>query len=106
MYSRIVASASALLLGTALSISAAAMQEGAAEKRQEQAADAMAKQSAGQEPHMSAALTHLRQAEEELEKANNIHGGHREKAMHLTKQAQSETEQGIQYYKQHVPKKK
>jgi hypothetical protein len=48
----------------------------------------------------------LRQAEEELEKAAPNKGGHREKAMELTKQAESQTEQGIQYYNQHPPQAK
>jgi hypothetical protein len=100
MHSRIIACASALVLGAALCTSAVA-QESAAEKKQEQRADAMAKQNAGKEPHMAAGLEHLRQAEEEFEKANNEHGGHRAKALQLTKQAQSEAEQGIQYYSQH-----
>ena len=100
MRSRIVAYAWALLLGAALCTSAVA-QESAAEKKQEQRADAMAKQNTGKEPHMAAGLEHLRQAEEEFEKANNEHGGHRAKALQLTKQAQSEAEQGIQYYSQH-----
>src|SRR6476469_6946666 len=86
MRSRIVACASALLLGAALCTSAVA-QESAAEKKQEQRADAMAKQNSGKEPHMAAGLEHLRQAEEEFEKANNEHGGHRAKALQLTKQA-------------------
>jgi hypothetical protein len=44
--------------------------------------------------------------EAELEKAAPNKGGHREKAMELTKQAQSQTEQGIQYYNQHPPQAK
>ena len=100
MHSRIVAFSSALLLGAALCLSAVA-QESAAEKKQDQRADAMAKQNTGKEPHMAAGLQHLRQAEEELEKANNEHGGHRAKALQLTKQAESEAEQGIEYYRQH-----
>ena len=106
MYSRIAVYTSALLLGSALSLGAFAQQESPAEKRQEQMADQTAKQNAGHEPHMSAALGHLRQAEEELEKAAPNKGGHREKAMELTKQAQSQTEQGIQYYNQHPPQAK
>lgn len=105
MYSKMVACASVLLLGSALTISAVA-QESPGEKRQEQAADQMARQNAGHEPHMAAALEHLRQAEEELEKAAPNKGGHREHAMQLTKQAQSQVEQGIQYYNQHPPQAK
>ena len=51
---------------------------------------------------MAAALKHVREAEEELEKASNEYGGHRVMAMSLTKQAESETEQGIQWYDQHI----
>jgi hypothetical protein len=98
--------ASALLLGTALTVGAFAQQESPAENRQEQRADQLARQNAGHEPHMSAALTHLRQAEEELEKAAPNKGGHREKAMELTKQAQSQVEEGIQFYNQHPPQAK
>jgi hypothetical protein len=57
----------------------------------------MAQQDQKSEPHMPAALQHLRQAEEELEKAGHNKGGHRENAMRLTKQAQTQVEQGIQY---------
>jgi hypothetical protein len=60
------------------------------------------------EPHMAAALEHLRQAQQELERATPNKGGHRQKAIDLTKQAESQVEQGIQYYDQHVspgPKK-
>jgi hypothetical protein len=42
------------------------------------------------------------------EKATPNKGGHRQKAIDLTKQAESQVEQGIQYYDQHVspgPKK-
>src|SRR5436309_9640745 len=81
-------------------------QEGAAEQKREQQVDTMARQNQGQEPHMAAALEHLRQAEEELEKATPNKGGHREKALELTHQAQSQVEQGIQYYKQHAGEKK
>jgi hypothetical protein len=105
MYSKVVAYASALLLGFALTLGAVA-QESAAEKRQEQMVDQTAKQNATHEPHMSAALGHLRQAEEELEKAAPNKGGHREKAMELTKQAQAQVEQGVQYYNQHPPQAK
>ena len=79
------------------------------ESKAEQAADRNADRVAAQnqnEPHMAAALEHLRQAEEELEKATPNKGGHREKALELTHQAQSQVEQGIQYYKQHAGEKK
>lgn len=105
MNSKVVAYASALLLGSALTLGAVA-QESPAEQRQEKTADQMAKQNATHEPHMAAALEHLRQAEEELEKAAPNKGGHREKAMGLTKQAQSQVEEGIQFYNQHPPQAK
>jgi uncharacterized phage protein gp47/JayE len=79
-----------------------AQQESKAEQQREQQASQMAQQNAQHEPHMAAALQHLQQAEEELEKAAPNKGGHREKAMELTKQAQTQVEQGIQFYDQHV----
>jgi hypothetical protein len=92
-----VALATALLFGATLVVPAVAQQENQGEQRREQRADQMAQQNAKGEPHMAAALEHLRQAEEELEKAGHNKGGHREKAMQLTKEAQSQIEQGIQY---------
>lgn len=50
---------------------------------------------------MAAALGQLHQAEAELQKATPNKGGHREKAMQLIQQAESETEQGVAYYNQH-----
>jgi len=64
----------------------------------DQTADMTANQNAKQEPHMSAALGHLHEAEAELTKASPNKGGHREKAMQLVQQAESETEQGIAFY--------
>lgn len=95
---------SALLIAGTLSVPIlfAQGQEGAAEERREQQTDTMAKQNQAQEPHMAAALEHLRQAEEELEKATANKGGHRVKAMNLTKEAQSEVQRGMEYYKQNV----
>jgi Zn-dependent protease with chaperone function len=97
---------SALLIAGVLSIPAlfAQGQEGAAEQKREQQADAMARQNVGQEPHMAAALQHLRQAEEELEKATPNKGGHRAEALELTKKAEAQVEQGIQFYKEHAGK--
>jgi|GEM_PF-2945113 len=94
-----------LVLVTGLGIFASrtiAQSESRAEQQGERAADQMAAQNAQHEPHMAAALGHLRQAEEELEKAAPNKGGHRERAMDLTKQAMSQVEEGIQYYNQHV----
>jgi hypothetical protein len=91
----------ALLLAAFWIVPATAQQEDGGEQKRVQRADQMAQQDQKSEPHMAAALQHLRQAEEELEKAGHNKGGHREKAMQLTKQAQTEVEQGIQY----TPKK-
>ena len=103
MYSKVLAWGGATILGASLFLATAvAQQESKAEQQREQQADQMAQQNAKHEPHMAAALEHLRQAEEELERATPNKGGHREKAMDLTKQAQAQVEQGIQYYDQHV----
>lgn len=75
------------------------------ESRSDREADRIAQQNQ-QEPNMAAALEHLRQAEESLERATPNKGGHREKALELTKQAISQTEQGIQYYKEHPNEKR
>jgi hypothetical protein len=104
MKSRFVAYGSALLIGTALTLAAPA-QENAQEKAREQRVDTAADQNAKQEPHMAAALEHLRQAEEELEKASANKGGHLVKAMELTKQAESQVIAGIQWYRTNVVKK-
>ena len=53
------------------------------------------------EPHMSAALGHLQQAREELQRAAANKGGHRERAMELINQAIEQVQQGEQYYEQH-----
>ncbi|HUK48061.1 MAG TPA: hypothetical protein VLW06_10735 [Terriglobales bacterium] len=53
------------------------------------------------EPHMSAALGHLQQAKDELEKATPNKGGHREKAMQLVDQAIQQVQEGERYYEQH-----
>jgi hypothetical protein len=47
------------------------------------------------QPHMHAALEHLRAAKTSLEKANPDKGGHRVKAMELVDGAIREVEQGI-----------
>jgi len=103
MYSKLLAWGGATLLGASLFlVPCMAQQESKAEQQREQQASQMAQQNAQHEPHMAAALQHLQQAEEELEKAAPNKGGHREKAMELTKQAQTQVEQGIQFYDQHV----
>ena len=104
MKSRFVAYGSALLIGTALTLVAPA-QENAQEKAREQRVDTAANQNAKQEPHMAAALQHLRQAEEELEKANSEHGGHRQEALKTTQQAEAQVIAGIQWYRTNVVKK-
>jgi hypothetical protein len=53
------------------------------------------------EPHMSAALGHLQQAKDELEKAASNKGGHKEKAMALVDQAIQQVQEGERYYEQH-----
>jgi hypothetical protein len=53
------------------------------------------------QPHMRAALEHLRQAESELQAASHDKGGHRVKAMDLIHQSESEIQAGIQYDNQH-----
>ena len=54
-------------------------------------------QMARREPHMSAAIGHLEQAKNELEKAAATKGGHRENAMRLVDQAIAETRAGEAY---------
>jgi hypothetical protein len=73
----------------------------AQENQNERQADTIARQNAGHEPHMAAALEHLRQAQQELERASQDKGGHRVKAIQLIQQAQNQVEQGIQYYNEH-----
>jgi glutamyl/glutaminyl-tRNA synthetase len=101
MYSKLISVGSALLLGSALTFTAAA-QDNAVEKAREQSIDTASQQNAQHEPHMAAALQHLRQAEEELEKASPNKGGHLVRAMELTKQAEAQVNEGMQYYNQNV----
>jgi len=56
---------------------------------------------ARQEPHMSAAIGHLQQAKEELQRAAPNKGGHRERAIELVNQAIQQVQQGEQYFEQH-----
>jgi hypothetical protein len=56
---------------------------------------------ARREPHMSAAIGHLQQAKEELQRAAPNKGGHRERAMELVNQAIQQVQEGEQYYEQH-----
>ena len=49
------------------------------------------------QPHMQAALDHLRAAKGELEKAEEDKGGHRVKAIRLTNDAIVQVEKGIEF---------
>ena len=53
------------------------------------------------QPHMQAALDHLRIARAELEKADRDKGGHRAAALKLTADAIAEVERGIVYDRHH-----
>jgi len=57
--------------------------------------------SAEPQPHMKAALESLETAMGELEKATADKGGHRAKAMKLTKQAIAETKKGVAFDNKH-----
>ena len=54
-----------------------------------------------QQPHMTNALEHLRQAQQELQAAEKDKGGHRVEALKLIDQAQREVQAGIQYDDSH-----
>jgi hypothetical protein len=49
------------------------------------------------QPHMEAALQHLQQAKEELNRAEHDKGGHRQKALELTESAIHEVKEGMHY---------
>ena len=53
------------------------------------------------QPHMQAALTHLRQARTSLNRATADKGGHRERALDLVNQAIDQVEKGIAYDRRH-----
>ncbi len=53
------------------------------------------------QPHMQAALEHLRMAKVELEKADRDKGGHRANALRLTNDAIAEVERGINFDRTH-----
>jgi len=55
----------------------------------------------GGQPHMQAALDHLRSARSELQAANSNKGGHRERALDLVDQAISEVRAGIDFAASH-----
>jgi len=53
------------------------------------------------QPHMQAALDHLRAAKGELEKAEADKGGHRAKAIALVNDAIAQVEKGINFDRRH-----
>ena len=53
------------------------------------------------QPHMTAAIQSLREAQRSLEQASRNKGGHRERALELVNQAIAEVEAGIQYDNTH-----
>jgi hypothetical protein len=53
------------------------------------------------QPHMEAAMQHLRQAQEELQRATSDKGGHRVRAVEFIKQAQSEINAGMHFDDRH-----
>ena len=53
------------------------------------------------QPHMEAAMQHLRQAEQELGKGTSDKGGHRLRAMQMIRQAESEVNAGINFDDRH-----
>jgi hypothetical protein len=53
------------------------------------------------QPHMQAALEHLRAAKVELDAATADKGGHRAKAIALTNDAIAQVERGIAYDRHH-----
>ena len=61
----------------------------------------MATASVEEQPHMRAALEHLRAAKAELEQAEADKGGHRVAALKATNEAIHHAEEGIQYANHH-----
>jgi len=53
------------------------------------------------QPHMQAALQHLKEAQEELRAAEHDKGGHRGNAMKLVEQAIAEVDAGVRYADKH-----
>ena len=49
------------------------------------------------QPHMQAALQHLQEAKEELNRAEHEKGGHREKALDLNDSAIKEVREGMRF---------
>jgi uncharacterized membrane-anchored protein YhcB (DUF1043 family) len=61
----------------------------------------LAGRAAADQPHMQAALEHLRAARAELDRATADKGGHRAKAIALTNDAIAQVEKGIGYDRRH-----
>lgn len=61
----------------------------------------LAGRASADQPHMQAALEHLRAAKVELEAATPDKGGHRAKAIALTSDAIVQVEKGIAYDRNH-----
>jgi len=55
----------------------------------------------GRQPHMQAALDHLRDARAELDQASADKGGHRVKAISLINEAIDEVQAGIRFDNRH-----
>ena len=53
------------------------------------------------QPHMAAALKHLESAQDQLRKADNDKGSHRERALDLIRSAMEEVRQGIEFDNRH-----
>lgn len=60
----------------------------------------------GRFPHVQAAMHHLKQAAQQLERAEPVFGGHRAKALELVKQAEQELRAAVEYARAHQPAKK
>lgn len=65
------------------------------------AAGLLAGRAVADQPHMQAALDHLREAREQLEKASPDKGGHRAKALDFTRRAIVQVEEGIRFDRTH-----
>ena len=107
MKSKLGFAVAAGLLGLGLSMHPVHLlsQESQREEAGDRRADQIAANNAN-EPNMASALRHLQQAEEDLEKATPNKGGHREKALELTRQARTQVEEGIKYYREHAGERK
>jgi hypothetical protein len=61
------------------------------------AAGLMAGASIASQPRMESALDHLNAAERDLQAATNDKGGHRNRALNLTRQAQEQVRKGMRF---------